>query len=152
MVDTLEHALMLGMQLPEYQLVYASADKSKVDSWRRQGFVPESFRYYTPKEKRKVIKAIENGEIRKVIATTTLGTGVDMRNLDVFVRADGGSSEITNIQYRGRVARGSHGYYLDLYDFGDGRDDERGPRESAAYKRYRSCKKEGWDPEQVDML
>jgi superfamily II DNA or RNA helicase len=155
MVATLEHACALGMLLPEYQIVYASADAKKLERLHRSKLIPPQFRRYTPTERQVMDVAIENGEVKRVIATTTLGTGVDLRHLDVFIRADGGSSEVSNIQFRGRVARGKKGIYLDVYDFGDGSpfegddDEKQGPRERAARKRMASCKKEGWEPEMV---
>jgi superfamily II DNA or RNA helicase len=154
MVDTLEHACALGCLLHDYQIVYASADKSKLEKLKRKGLIPPQFVRYTDRERRLVDIAIECGEAKRVISTTTLGTGVDMRSLDVFIRADGGSSEISNIQYRGRVARGKQGFYLDIYDFGDGDkvfedESDEGPRARAAKKRFNSCKREGWNPEVV---
>jgi superfamily II DNA or RNA helicase len=151
MVSTLEHAIILGTHLEDYFIVYASVDRKKIDKLKDKGLLPPQFEFLNPARRKEVNRKIENGEIRKVIATTTLGTGVDMRHLDVFIRADAGSSEISNIQFRGRVARGDQGFYVDFYDFGDGFESDKGPRERAAHKRFKSCEKEGWEPELVDM-
>jgi superfamily II DNA or RNA helicase len=152
MVDTLEHALELGRLLPDYELIYSSADSGLVERYQRRGELPPLFRKYTPKQRMEMNQRIEEGSVKRAISTTTLGTGVDMRELDVFIRADGGSSEVSNIQFRGRVARGAFGYYLDFHDFGDGLGTgSLGPRERAAVARRRSCAREGWAPELEDL-
>lgn len=69
-----------------------------------------------------------------------------MKYLDVFIRADGGSSAISNVQYRGRAARGTRGVYIDFLDVGDTREEAR------ARKRLRSARKDGWKPKVMDFI
>lgn len=145
MTDTIEHVLRIGMFLPDYDVMYASLDNKKLDRFRRMGIVPDTFSTMSEKQKEQKQIDIENGVIRKVITTTTLGTGVDLRNLDVFIRADSGSSDISNVQFRGRVARGSKGVYCDFWVTGD--DNEY----SRSRKRHRACQTDGWNMRRVPM-
>lgn len=138
MTDTLEHVLRLHKLLPDYAIVYASTDPDKLEEFAKEGLLPAGFVPMTSKHKSKLQEQFERGELRKVISTTTLGTGVDAPGLDVIVRADGGSSEITNIQYRGRVMRGERGIYCDFVDLGWDWSERR------SYERIGSAKKAGW--------
>ena len=143
--DTLEHVMRLGQQLPGYEWVYASADAKQIKKFVKKGLIPEDWKPVTGRRMDDVIRNFESGAIRKVISTTTLGTGVDLRHLDVMIRADAGSSEVSNIQYRGRVSRGQRGVYCDFMVVGDANERRR------SKTRYRSCKKAGWNPVEEDL-
>ncbi len=145
MTDALEHVMRLKQLLPEFELMYADCSARQLRKFDAMGILPAGFKPMSAREQEELQLRIEEGEVRRVISTTTLGTGVDLRNLDVFVRADGGSSEVSNIQFRGRLARGSRGIYCDFLVSGDPNEASR----SAA--RYRSCTRAGWKMEKVDL-
>jgi superfamily II DNA or RNA helicase len=136
--DSMEHVIRLGALLPEYEWVYATSDKKRIDRFKKWGILPQDWQPEKPKVMKDKIQKIEAGGIRKVIATTTLGTGVDLRHLDIMIRADGGSSEISNIQFRGRATRGDHGVYCDFMVVGD-----KNCRNKSLARR-RSCQRAGW--------
>lgn len=143
--DTLEHVMRLGQLLPDYEWVYASISAKQIKKFKRWGLIPDNWKPVTGRKMKDKIWQFEAGAVRKVISTTTLGTGVDLRHLDVLIRADGGSSEVSNIQYRGRVTRGQHGVYCDFMVVGD--PNERGRSRA----RFRSCLRAGWNPQEEDL-
>jgi len=145
MTDALEHVLRLQQQLPDYDIIYASANKDRLDKFKREGLIPDDYKALTDKQRENKIADFEIGKLRKVISTTTLGVGVDAPGLDVIIRADGGSSEISNIQFRGRVMRGDSGVYCDFLDTGD-----EGMKRKAQSRR-KSAEKAGW-PVQIEEL
>jgi superfamily II DNA or RNA helicase len=98
MTDTLEHVLFLKQYLPDYEIIYASIGDEQISKFEGLGILPDDFVKLTDKTRAEKIRAFELGELKKVISTTTLGVGVDAPMLDVLIRADGGSSEISNIQ------------------------------------------------------
>ena len=138
MTDALEHVLFLKQQLPEYEIIYASCNTQQIEKFRELGILPDDFKPPTNKDRENKIRAFETGKLRKVISTTTLGVGVDAPGLDVFIRADGGSSEISNIQFRGRLMRGEQGIYCDFSIQGDKAEEGR------SKKRLSSAKSAGW--------
>jgi superfamily II DNA or RNA helicase len=88
-------------------------------------------------------KDFEAGTLKRVIATHVWKQGVDFVNLQVFFRADGGMSEINNIQLPGRLSRKADGkefgLLIDLYD----RHDPKAYRR--ALERKRAYGEMGWD-------
>lgn len=145
LTDKLEHVINIGNLLPGYEWVYASADKDQIKKFKKKGILPQDWKPCTPKAMEGRIRAFESGALRRVVATTTLGTGVDMRHLDVVIRADGGRSEIANIQFRGRVTRGDHGTYCDFVIEGDETERDR------SLERMRSCRRAGWNVKEEDL-
>lgn len=145
LTDALEHVARLGKLLPDYEWIYGSTATKRTKRLFRWNLVPQDWRPEFPRKMKEKIWKFEAGAIRKVISTMTLGTGVDLRHLDVLVRADGGSSEISNIQYRGRVTRGQHGIYCDFMVEGDSNERSR------SRKRFRSCQAAGWDPKEEEL-
>jgi superfamily II DNA or RNA helicase len=140
LTNTVEHMFRLRQLLTDYVPFYADLSKEKLEILRYRMLVEPSFTPMKASQRNKLQQQIECGGVRRIISTTALGTGVDMRHLDVFIRADGGSSEVTNIQFRGRVTRGESGVYVDFMVYGD----LDGQRRSKA--RYASCKRAGWGP------
>jgi superfamily II DNA or RNA helicase len=138
MTNSLEHVLRLRNLLPDYDIIYASSSAKQLKKFKTAGIIDDSFEPLSDKMREKKIREFECGILRKVISTTTLGTGVDAPGLDVIIRADGGSSEISNIQFRGRVMRGATGIYCDIMDYGDK------SMEAKANKRLASAKSAGW--------
>lgn len=145
LTQTLEHALYLKKLLPDYELIYSSTSGDKLDDFKRMGLLTADYKPLSNKQVDELLERVKSGECRKVIGTTVLGTGVDLVHLDVIIRADGGSTEVSNVQYRGRVSRGCRGVYCDFWIEGDTEEN----RKSA--KRYRSCKSAKWTTEIVDL-
>ena len=138
LTDTLEHVLRIRKMLPDYEIIYGSSDSDQIEEFKKKDLLPFEYVAPTSKQMKERIWTFEGGGLRRVISTTTLGTGVDLRHLDVMIRADGGSSEITNIQFRGRVTRGQSGVYCDILAEGDDNESDR------SLTRMRSCKAANW--------
>ncbi len=110
-VDTLEHALNLKKLLPEFTLVYMENGLTPARKKQavKDGFISSSEPYMTIDRRAKLTKQFEEGKLKKVIATTVWNVGVSFNNLQVLIRADGGSSTINDIQIPGRVSRTAEG-------------------------------------------
>jgi len=105
LVDTLEHAVNLKALLPDFDLVYASAEEQDLRRYKRDGLIDDTFPTMTKQRRKQMKEDYERGELKKVIATGVWAVGVDFTHLEVLIRADGGSSEIASIQIPGRVSR-----------------------------------------------
>lgn len=145
MTDALEHALVLQKHLPEYTLIYRSVQKDRLARLKEWGLADDDFQPMKDKRRLQLIQMFSQGDLKKVISTTTLGVGVDAPKLDVIIRCDGGSSEVSNIQFRGRVTRGDSGVYCDLLPTGDSKSEVKGK------KRLSSARKSGWKVHVVDL-
>lgn len=106
-VDDLEHVFRLLQHLPDdFTPVYdpASFNKKKNKKSFRDIVSPD----YEPLaygEQYNIADKFREGEIDKVVTTSIWETGVDLPELGVLVRADGGQSDISSIQAPGRVTR-----------------------------------------------
>jgi len=147
-VETLEHGLYLLQELPEFTLIYASADlKGKhKESLRRMLKGHE----LTPKQRSELTEKFRRGELTKVIATSVWNRGVDFKHLEVLIRGDGYTTKIANTQIPGRVSRvyptKECAYVVDFWD-------EFHPRflfRSRTRKRIYS--KFGWNQITMDRL
>jgi superfamily II DNA or RNA helicase len=106
-VETLEHAMNLKKQLPEFTLVYREdslTERSRND-YARQGFCSFDEPLMDAERRRKLTQDFEKGKLKKVICTTVWNVGVSFNALSVLIRADGGSSPINDVQIPGRVSR-----------------------------------------------
>lgn len=148
-VRTLEHALRLKEFLPEFELVYNSESQSEEDwNWFKSvGLIKKGFEILTPEKREKLRRDFERGIVKKVIATTVWNVGVDMRQLQVVIRADAGGSPINDVQIPGRGSR--------VFTFPDGRkktcavihdyiDVFNHTYEHRSKSRIRSYKQQGW--------
>lgn len=121
-VDTLDHAMHLKKLLPEYTLVYMENGLTPARKKQavKDGLLSNSEPYMTIDRRAKLTKQFEKGTLKKVIATTVWNVGVSFNNLQVLMRADGGSSTINDIQIPGRVSRTAkgktHGVVHDFLD------------------------------------
>lgn len=144
-VETLEHAMNLKKQLPEFTLVYREdslTERSRND-YARQGFCSFDEPLMDADRRRQLTIDFEKGKLKKVICTTVWNVGVSFNALSVLIRADGGSSPINDVQIPGRVSRISadkpYGVvhdYLDQFD--------KGMRQKAA-GRAKSYKSNSWE-------
>jgi len=125
-VETIEHALNLKKQLPNFTLVYMENGLSKkdIEYYARRGFCKEDEPLMDLDRRQKLTQDFEKGVLKKVICTTVWNVGVSFNSLAVLIRADGGGSPINDIQIPGRVSRisadkpyGQIHDYLDQFNY-----------------------------------
>lgn len=106
-VETIEHAMNLKKQLPDFTLVYMENGLSSRDRayYASKGFCREDEPFMDFNRRHKLTQDFEKGILKKVICTTVWNVGVSFNNLAVLIRADGGGSAINSIQIPGRVSR-----------------------------------------------
>lgn len=142
MVKTVEHAFMLKKLLPDYTVVYGSSSLN----WGKlvkQGVIPTGTQPLNGKEILKIKKDFSAGNLKHVIATSVWNRGVDFKQLEVLIRADGADSMISDKQIPGRVSRISSGKEIGIiYDFGDEFDRQFADKARHRKKRY---SEEGWE-------
>lgn len=132
MVKTLAHAEAIQQELPNYEIVSdTSRDESKTATMRK-------------KETAKQARRFRKGTLKKAISTMVWKEGVDFPDLRVLVRADGGTSEIANIQIPGRTARisGPEKNFAALIDF---RDNFCADAKRRSDMRRESYRERGWE-------
>lgn len=150
LVDTLEHAVNLKKRLPDFSVVYATAEESDLRKYRRDGLIDESFPVLNKKKRKELKEQYERGELKHVIATGVWAVGVDFTFLEVLIRADGGASEIASIQVPGRVSRINDNIEKDvgvLVDFRDRFDEGFAKKAKIRQGYYRDM---GWEQVMAD--
>lgn len=105
LVETIEHAVHLGSQLPDFKLVYGFMSPQDCAAYKKHKLLPADYTPLTEIEKHDLRSQFESGEVRRVIATDVWATGVDFEQLAVLVRADDRDSDIVDVQGPGRVSR-----------------------------------------------
>ncbi len=105
LVATIDHAIMLWQNLPEFALCYGSMDDEDLERYKRNHYLPENFVPTTPDRRDAMREAFERGELKRVIATDVWATGVDFEPLQVLYRGDARESQILDSQGPGRVSR-----------------------------------------------
>jgi len=150
-VKTLEHGLYLKKLLPEYELVYNERGQRPED-WEyfyRVGLIDEHFVPLDRTKRENLRNDYEKGILKKVIVTPVWNVGVDMRYLQVVIRADAGASPINDMQIPGRASRilvGPDGNneksYAIVHDY---LDNFNYIFRKKAQKRIRSYREFGWE-------
>jgi superfamily II DNA or RNA helicase len=105
MVASIEHAVHIRKQLPEFELCYGNHDEAKFAKYEKGGHITEGFIPVDPERREQMRQAFEAGTLKKVIATDIWSTGVSFDSLGVMIRADARTSTILNEQIPGRVSR-----------------------------------------------
>jgi superfamily II DNA or RNA helicase len=105
LVETIEHAVHLGLHLPDFSLMYSQMAPEDYFAYKRQKLLPEGYTTLTDYQKHDMRSQFEAGTLRRVIATDVWSTGVDFEQLNVLVRADDRDSDIVDVQGPGRVCR-----------------------------------------------
>jgi superfamily II DNA or RNA helicase len=105
LVETIEHAVYLGSQLPDFTLVYGSMMPSDCSGYKKNKLLPADYSPLTDVQKHEIRAQFEAGTLKRVIATDIWATGVDFEQLNVLVRADDRDSDIVDVQGPGRVSR-----------------------------------------------
>lgn len=146
LVRTLEHAVFLKQELPDFKLCYDKMDTEVYDGLVKKGLLDKLDEpQMTPSARDKMSKDFEAGTLKKVIATDVWSTGVDFPQLSVLIRADARASEIMDIQAPGRVVRRhdpsgkSHGLVIDCMDYFDNAFLRR------SMERRKTYVKQGWE-------
>lgn len=138
--ETVEHMIRLARRgLDDFVLMYAHESEARLEKMRKLGEIDDDYIPLDSKEAKRRIKLFKSGEYRVGIGHAKLGTGLNIPDLDIVMRADGGSGDIRNAQFRGRVTRGSGGHYIDFLPIGDPWMEKNGKI------RYKSCKSDGWE-------
>lgn len=105
MVDKIEHAYLLGQQLPEYTIVTGVMPKERRDELTLMGVLNAESKLCSASDRDRYRKAFEKNELKRVIATRVWEKGVDFRDLQGLIRADGLASPIAACQIPGRLSR-----------------------------------------------
>lgn len=105
LVETIEHAVHLGLHLPDFKLVYGSMSPQDYHAYKKAKLLPADYTTPTDYQKHEMRSQFEAGTLRRVIATDVWSTGVDFEQLNVLVRADDRDSDIVDVQGPGRVSR-----------------------------------------------
>ncbi len=105
MVDTVEHAYLLGQLLPEYVVVSGDTDAARISKLMARGGIKSTQVICTPDLRRQYREQFEQHILKRAIATKIWKQGVDFRDLAVLVRADGSASGIDAVQIPGRLSR-----------------------------------------------
>lgn len=146
LVRTLEHAVFLKQELPDYKLCYDKMDTEVYNSLVKKGLLDKlNEPQMTPVAREKMSRDFEAGTLKKVIATDVWSTGVDFPQLSVLIRADARASEIMDIQAPGRVVRKhdasgkEQGLVIDCMDYFDNAFLRR------SLERRKTYIKQGWE-------
>lgn len=105
LVETIEHAVHLGAQLPDFKLVYGFMTPQDCAFYKKHKLLPADYQPLADAQKYEMRSQFESGELKHVIATDVWATGVDFEQLAVLVRADDRDSDIVDVQGPGRVSR-----------------------------------------------
>jgi superfamily II DNA or RNA helicase len=110
-VKTVEHAVYLGDVLKDmdFALVYANMDGEDRLRWEKMGMLRKGIHPVTSDQREQMRLDFRDGKLKRAIATSVWGTGVDFPGLNVLVRADGQGGTIPNTQLPGRVTRKADG-------------------------------------------
>lgn len=141
--ETFEHLVYLLRAFPDYELVYATSDAEDIAAYIKWGMLAPDFVPLKDRTREEMRQRFESGELRRVIATSTWGTGVNFVDLDILVYASGAPGEIPVTQWNGRNSRTRRGK-----DFGivvDCNDKfDKWPR-GRANERKKIYKAHGWE-------
>lgn len=105
MVDKIEHAYLLGQQLKEYTIVTGVMPKERRDELVAMGVLTPESKLCSAADRDRYRRAFEKNQLKRVIATRVWEKGVDFRDLQGLVRADGLASPIAACQIPGRLSR-----------------------------------------------
>lgn len=150
MTKTLEHAVGLLTELPDFKICYSTNRTQKISKIISK--LPESISSRITLNKKELLEMQERfsrGEEKRIIATYVWSTGVDFRHLNVVIRADAAASRTKSIQIPGRACRRIPGVkenalVIDIFD----RIDATYTRRSEL--RVRQYRKNGWEVSIID--
>ena len=118
-------------------------DLEKRDKWVAEGYLPPNVHPQPTHVRDELQFAFRDRRILHAISTGVWGTGANFPGLNVLVRADGQSSDISSTQLPGRVTRTSEGKAVGyVVDFDDKFDTSLNRR---SQQRIRCYRKKGWE-------
>lgn len=136
MCETVEHIYRLKQYLPEFEVVYSNLDDDLRKKLVLAGIDPGE--PMTKERRTWLLEEFQQGRLRRVIANHCWKQGIDPVHLNCFIRADGGTSQVNNIQLPGRLSRitknKSEGLLVDLWDSFDNWALNRSRKRKAAYE------------------
>jgi superfamily II DNA or RNA helicase len=145
---TLEHALALKKQLPDFTLVYREpTDRQRKSKLMAEGLLTGNEPEMSLEYRGLLAKRFESGELKKVICTTVWNIGVSFDNLSVLIRADGTASAINDVQIPGRTSRVAEGKEVSIVHDYDDRFDQGFAQRSG--RRRANYKLQGW--QQIEL-
>lgn len=144
MVDKIEHAYILFKGLPEYTVVTGVIPKDRKEELLKMGVITPETALCSASDRDRYRRMFEKNELKRVIATRVWEKGVDFRDLQGLVRADGLASEFAACQIPGRLSRlgktidKSEGVLVDFVDVFSNNLKSRSRKRVAFYR------KSGW--------
>lgn len=145
MFDKVQHLYLVQQHLLHYQVVTGTVSADDIIRYKEAGIIRDNQPLCKPKDADRLREQFERNEIKRVMATMVWKQGVDFRDLQVLVRADGLASSILANQVPGRLSRlgktitKGNGLLIDFYDrFSK-------PLENRSKKRIESYKANGWN-------
>jgi superfamily II DNA or RNA helicase len=141
--ETIEHALRMKKLLPDFEVVYGSMSKDRIQKMAQLKLVPEDYKALTPKQKTQMLTDFEAGRLRRVIATGCWGEGIDPVHLNIVVNLSGSPSPIINTQWSGRASRitpdgkKQFGVVIDSMDRWDSWALRRAQERQRTYKKHK---------------
>jgi superfamily II DNA or RNA helicase len=142
---TVDHAIHLWQQLPEFSLCFGDRDMDEIEPYIRAGMLPHNFQRVTSHVRESMRRRFESAELKRVIATDIWATGVDFRPLQVLYRVDARASANKDAQGPGRVSRlhdetgKAYGEVIDCYDAWDAGFRRKSESRRASYRSL------GWE-------
>jgi superfamily II DNA or RNA helicase len=140
---TVEHALLLARDLPEFELCCGTLTDKHLRTAQRYQMDLSKLRQNI-KNRNELALAFRNRSIMGAIATEIWTTGVSFDDLEVLIRADADTSKISTAQVPGRVCRlpqktdKAFGLVVDFID------EFHTQLYARSLARYRAYKKMGW--------
>lgn len=105
MVDRVMHAYALYTLLSDFTVVTGPVTATQITTMTRRGLVTPDFQFCTTQMRDTYRKDFESRKILRAIATGVWKQGVDFRDLQILVRADGAAGKIDSTQIPGRLSR-----------------------------------------------
>jgi len=143
LVETVEHALRLHAEMPDFTVCHAGGiGRKKKADFIQLGFNPVAVNL-SKDELAQNQSMFESGSLKRVIATPIWSAGVNFVNLQILIRADGRTSKVENTQLPGRLSRLKDGKEFGLLvDF----DDQFSPwAQSRSARRFAYYRSRGWE-------
>jgi superfamily II DNA or RNA helicase len=104
-VQSIEHAVILGKLLPEFKVVYSEGAKDRMSDLKSSGLALEDYPVMTAALRNQYRLDFASGASTKFIANRVWAVGVSFEQLQVLIRADAQNSERLNEQIPGRAVR-----------------------------------------------
>jgi superfamily II DNA or RNA helicase len=140
-VKTVEHLLQLKQLLPDFAAAYSPKPYEEMKKFYRHAGI-DKVPVLSKDGLSHLTRAFEKGSVKKCISTGVWSRGVDFRELQVLIRADGANSVIFDTQIPGRTSRIADGKTISfVFDFLDEFSDKTAGKAQERRKRYA---KNGW--------